>query len=713
MNLRGGGGKVYIFGISANLLDEKNSKHQDDEDKYFKKFVEKKPECNIGGTFIEKRRYFNKKAIESFKPALIIADEFHRYFEKMNLIGELIKECSEKTKLLLLSATPYIVRKDDWKEGDFQTSVDELIENEEKEKGGFSFSNLLEFLLNDKEKYNEYKQLWGDHKPQDIEEFLKSYIWRNERVVIGEKYRDIPEKTDFIEGIYDDCMEYEKKLAEMKGNRRFFSLCPGAWSFAIVGWNRCDGETHAKLYKRAKKEICGNQEISDDDFLFKNMNINSEEIKKCLRTRLIYDYAYERGKNLLWVPPTGPLYSFGGAFEEQKDFSKLLVFSGYVMVPRMVSTVFSELTNKRDCEQLENTEKVVNELEVLDKNVLDEKVLANLVAFWKPEKGDLKTIIETIENNNDVKQLACKLKTSVKILSQYIIASPLVCSYRILEDIENSKKVAEAFCRYFKQKAILKCLASQNCSTLNDLLEYCVNGNLQAMLYEYAFLEERWADYIVESLSYPGSNLFVLNKTDGKIDGFDIECRFAERYSPDGDDTGVSGSSKTGEGNQTTIERSFRSPFWPMILCTTSAGQEGIDFDAYCSRIMHYSIPATPMSFEQRDGRVDRRRSLLARRKMALLWGNQLQCDYSEFWKEMFKKDTGMSGLSPDWVQMNDKSDLKQERIIPFFPYSEEYILYRRLVDCKNAYRKQMGNPNETELDSESGMTIKLNNISV
>lgn len=307
------------------------------------------------------------------------------------------------------------------------------------------------------------------------------------------------------------------------------------------------------------------------------------------------------------------------------------------------------------------------------------------------------------------------VRLEANTLSKYVAASPLVCAYRILKDAKQSKVVAEAFRTYFGSRAISLCLTRQKCTSLDDLLDYCVCGNLQAMLFEYAFTAgSSWADKLETALCFGAKGAdetkLLVSKDWTHMDY--ISCRFSERLSPDHEDNGKSQTSKSGEARLKAIENAFQSPFWPMILATTSVGQEGIDLDAYCSRIMHYSIPPTPMAFEQRDGRVDRRRSLLARRKMALRGEELAFAPDGDFWEKVFsnEEDTGLSGLSPDWVQMNDHSGLRQERIIPFFPYSEEYVLYRRLVECKNIYRSRMGDPNEVST-TEKRPRLKLNNI--
>lgn len=66
-----------------------------------------------------------------------------------------------------------------------------------------------------------------------------------------------------------------------------------------------------------------------------------------------------------------------------------------------------------------------------------------------------------------------------------------------------------------------------------------------------------------------------------------------------------------------TLRRAFNSPFWPHILCTTSIGQEGLDFHLWCSRIVHWDLPGDPVDFEQREGRIARYGSLAVRRSLA------------------------------------------------------------------------------------------------
>jgi hypothetical protein len=60
------------------------------------------------------------------------------------------------------------------------------------------------------------------------------------------------------------------------------------------------------------------------------------------KLRLLLDESVNNGGwKLLWIPPTLPYYELGGAFRGAENFSKSLVFSSWLMVPRMISSLVS------------------------------------------------------------------------------------------------------------------------------------------------------------------------------------------------------------------------------------------------------------------------------------------------------------------------------------------------------------------------------------
>jgi ERCC4-related helicase len=79
-----------------------------------------------------------------------------------------------------------------------------------------------------------------------------------------------------------------------------------------------------------------------------------------------------------------------------------------------------------------------------------------------------------------------------------------------------------------------------------------------------------------------------------------LRCRFAQRF---GGSDSADGSEKTGEG---ALRNASNSPFHPLVLASTSIGQEGLDFHPYCHALVHWNLPTNPVDLEQREGRVHR-----------------------------------------------------------------------------------------------------------
>src|SRR4029077_17329639 len=38
------------------------------------------------------------------------------------------------------------------------------------------------------------------------------------------------------------------------------------------------------------------------------------------------------------------------------------------------------------------------------------------------------------------------------------------------------------------------------------------------------------------------------------------------------------------------LRQAFNTPFWPHLLCTTSVGQEGLDFHQWCRSVIHWDL---------------------------------------------------------------------------------------------------------------------------
>ncbi|MEZ8543899.1 DEAD/DEAH box helicase family protein [Vibrio splendidus] len=72
----------------------------------------------------------------------------------------------------------------------------------------------------------------------------------------------------------------------------------------------------------------------------------------------------------------------------------------------------------------------------------------------------------------------------------------------------------------------------------------------------------------------------------------------------------------TGEtyGIRSAQARKFRMPGYPLALISTNVFQEGEDLHSFCDSVVHYGLSGSPVSIEQKTGRVDRVASLTQRR---------------------------------------------------------------------------------------------------
>ncbi|KAA6310762.1 hypothetical protein EZS27_037989 [termite gut metagenome] len=178
------------------------------------------------------------------------------------------------------------------------------------------------------------------------------------------------------------------------------------------------------------------------------------------------------------------------------------------------------------------------------------------------------------------------------------------------------------------------------------------------------------------------------NTTSGKAS---IRAHFAVGYfNAKSNDEGVQ--------HADNVRKAFNSPFKPFVLATTSVGQEGLDFHLYCRKVVHWNLPSNPVDLEQREGRINRFKSLAVRRNVANRYPNL------QTWDEMFEQASkdlkgNNSDIVPYWcLPDTDKNSVKIERIIPMYPLSLDFPKYKRLIKILSLYRLTLGQPRQEEL---------------
>ena len=149
------------------------------------------------------------------------------------------------------------------------------------------------------------------------------------------------------------------------------------------------------------------------------------------------------------------------------------------------------------------------------------------------------------------------------------------------------------------------------------------------------------------------------------------------------------------------VRAAFNSPFWPFVLATTSVGQEGIDFHWWCHSVVHWNLPANPVDFEQREGRVDRYKGHGIRKNVAAAHRSAaLAPGVADPWTAVFEAaaaedDHGLGDLTPFWIY---PGDAQLQRRIMALPLSRDQERWAQLQESLALYRLAFGQPRQEDM---------------
>jgi hypothetical protein len=311
-------------------------------------------------------------------------------------------------------------------------------------------------------------------------------------------------------------------------------------------------------------------------------------------------------------------------------------------------------------------------------------------------------------------------------LAELSIGSPAICYLRsqirhkaLSKDLLDAAfNVSSAFLTMFNKPesiAIVR-LHTKEGDYWQRALKYMIDGNVQAMLDEFVYLLingeniqsiTELSDFISDILSvrtatsdiedYP---TFIDNLTNDKPKRKSIRSHYAADFGTQRINTAK------GAGRQINIRQAFNSPFRPFVLASTSIGQEGLDFHLYCKKIFHWNLPANPIDFEQREGRIHRYQGLVIRLNLSSKYREEIKYidESNNTWKELFKyagkeklKAKFSCDLVPFW-HTETLSDIKIERFVPLYPFSRDVDKFNNLIKILTFYRLTFGQPRQEEL---------------
>lgn len=323
----------------------------------------------------------------------------------------------------------------------------------------------------------------------------------------------------------------------------------------------------------------------------------------------------------------------------------------------------------------------------------------------------------------------------VDTLTDAAIASPAVCALRTFEAYASHVpawmpfQLGHAFVKRMNSSSSTLTVAAamerrdEASSHWKNLLDYACEGNLQAVLDEYAYLqrpvgvsldEQEAIHRIHRAMVGLGEEPDLRNVeavhgvrtpnswgTKKRIDSMRMRTNIAAAFMD-------AKSRSTGDAvvSRNNLREAFNSPFRPFVLVSTSVGQEGLDFHRYCRKVCHWNLPSNPIDLEQREGRVNRYQGLSVRQSIAGRYGRMVFGE-GPIWKQMFevaeegelnREDNDCtSGLLPNWGVTKGDALVPVVRYAYLYPFSKDVAQYKSLIEQVYRYRMVIGQPDQEE----------------
>ncbi|MDN3585016.1 hypothetical protein [Mucilaginibacter flavus] len=311
-------------------------------------------------------------------------------------------------------------------------------------------------------------------------------------------------------------------------------------------------------------------------------------------------------------------------------------------------------------------------------------------------------------------------------LAKLALGSPAICSFRLINaycgpdeslsylPFYGGYQIADAFRKFYNSPEHTAVVDQQGFDGAywQNLVQYNIAGNFQAMLDEYTdalkdhfgLWDYSMAEKVGKLITLISENLGLrtVNVTGHTYESFmtnespkHFRCHFAVALNQSFD-------REQEVMRADAVRNAFNSPFRPFVLATTSVGQEGLDFHLYCRKIMHWNLPANPVDFEQREGRINRFKNLAIRQNIAVKYRNALNTtSIADFWPQLFELAAACekgkkSDLVPFWHV--EPEGIYIERHAPVIPYSKEVAKLRNLLKTISLYRLSLGQPRQEEL---------------
>lgn len=317
-------------------------------------------------TLIHLRKLLIEVSLENLKADLFILDEFQRFKELVGM-GQKDSETSllakkvfsiPGAKCLMLSATPFKL---------YTTRFDEL----QNENHYFDLVDLLKFLFHDQDapikQFEALRKIFfknlknvslhnqePDTTKQQIEEIYKQVLCRTEKIIVSKDKNslflskdepDMDTQSIDLDNFIQTDRTFQKLIIDHK-QKINYSIDYNksvAYPLSFMEGYKSKKKFNEFLDRNPKSGI---SLLKDHRGAWLDLNlIQQYKLSKFpngkLRRLLTESVEHDELWKLLWLPPSQPYYPGMGVYYEKKNLSKILIFSRWVMVPKMIAGLVS------------------------------------------------------------------------------------------------------------------------------------------------------------------------------------------------------------------------------------------------------------------------------------------------------------------------------------------------------------------------------------
>jgi len=375
---------------------------------------------------------------------------------------------------------------------------------------------------------------------------------------------------------------------------------------------------------------------------------------------------------------------------------------------------------------IENTDTGMSRLEIVERQK-------------EGENSDFKDHFDLLFKyfNEDV-QLGSIPDDLIEVLAKVALASPAIVALRSYEKLNKTREE-----RLYPPQLIMEAVrTANNFRSLFNLpdssylirglnftkesryweavLDYCLKGNLQAVMDEYMHmlretngLTNESFNNVLNQISSEIERALKIRATSLKFDEIktapelrlvsrNIRCRYAMQFSDNPNEVGK----KT---RRSHVREAFNSPFKPFILTSTSIGQEGLDFHVYCHKIYHWNLPSNPVDLEQREGRIHRYKGHAIRKNVAQKYNITSSTALTSekdpwdeiFWQASQNRESQYNDMVPFWISKLSEDGIEMVNInrhVLSLPLSKDQKRFNYLKKTLGAYRMVFGQPRQEDL---------------